>query len=294
MNQKKEYRNKSIPQLLEMDIKDTRTIRTINNKYLERIGTLFSWAEANGYYFEGRNPVKNLYIVSVDDEDTTTSFDKADLIKLFHSDEYKKDTHKHPFQFWCPIIALFTGARQNEIAQFHLSDIRKDKDGIWVFDINKREDKTLKTPSSKRLVPIHSFLQNDLKIYHYVKKLKDKGEKRLFPEIKKKQDSYGPMVSRWFNNKANGYKHKCKIFPTEDGMKKDFHSFRNTFLTHLDRKSVPYRMLQQVVGHSRKKDDTEGYIKGNFPPKQLLKEVVSKIDYKIDFNHLKKSRYVIK
>ena len=75
-------------------------------------------------------------------------------------------------------MALFTGARIDEICQLHLDDIRKEG-GVWVFDINQKEEKKLKNPGSARLVPIHPFLLNDLKILDYVETLRRRGEKRF-------------------------------------------------------------------------------------------------------------------
>jgi hypothetical protein len=50
----KKYRNKSIHQLMKMDIEKTLSERTIN-KHLSRIGTLFDYAITNGFY-NGPNP----------------------------------------------------------------------------------------------------------------------------------------------------------------------------------------------------------------------------------------------
>ena len=87
------------------------------------------------------------------DDELRTVFSNEDLHKLFHSPQYKEDTHNHAYQFWVLIIALFTGMRQNEIAQLYVDDIRQDH-GLWVFDINANApDKHLKTKNAKRLVP---------------------------------------------------------------------------------------------------------------------------------------------
>jgi hypothetical protein len=71
------------------------------------------------------------------------------LKKLFCSKAYLTDGHKKPYHFWLPILALFTGARQNELAQLFLSDIREN-DGLWVIDINaNNESQKVKTKSGK-------------------------------------------------------------------------------------------------------------------------------------------------
>jgi site-specific recombinase XerD len=40
-------------------------------------------------------------------------------------------------KFWVPLIAVFSGLRQEEICQLHVDDVRQE-DGIWYFDINNR------------------------------------------------------------------------------------------------------------------------------------------------------------
>jgi integrase len=127
--------------------------------------------------------------------------------------------------------------RQDEIAQLHLEDIRQDEEGVWFIDINDKGDKKVKTKSARRLVPMHPFIANELKLPDYVKKLKGEGETRLFPELKKGRDGYSKSVSRWFNEK---YKIKCGIQKDADGRLKDFHSYRKTLINHLQGKNVPF------------------------------------------------------
>lgn len=45
--------------------------------------------------------------------------------------------------FWLPLIAVFSGLRQEEIGQLHVADIQRE-DGMWFFDINKRPPRMLK------------------------------------------------------------------------------------------------------------------------------------------------------
>jgi integrase len=75
---------------------------------------------------------------------------EEELEKLMRSEEYINDSHRRSYQFWTPIIALFTGMRQNEIAQLHLDDIRKNEEGVWLIDVNDRGDKKVKTKSARR------------------------------------------------------------------------------------------------------------------------------------------------
>ncbi len=288
MKKNPRYRKKSISEILKMEVPKTLSKTTVA-KYLTRVGALFEYALKNGLY-EGANPATGMNPPKDKRaHEARAPFVKDELVKLFHSDDYIEDRHDKSYQFWMPILALFTGARLNELAQLHLSDIRQAEDGVWVFDINDEEGKRLKAKSSKRIIPIHSFLLNDLNFRSHVEHLKAKGEQRLFPELKEGRDGFGRNVSRWFNET---YRQKCGIVFT-DGRKRDFHSFRDTFITHLVHQKVNDRMRLQVAGHSAGKDMTNVYA-DPFPAKQLYDEVISKLDYGIDLSHLKNSKYVIK
>ena len=81
--------------------------------------------------------------------------------------------------------------RQNEIAQLHLSDIKKSEDGVWVFEvIENREGKSVKTTAGKRLVPIHPFILKELNFRGLCRDLKSKGVERLFHELKKSNEGF--------------------------------------------------------------------------------------------------------
>ena len=223
-NKLKKYRDKSIEQLLKMDVDKTLAERTVN-KHLTRIGTLFDFAITNGFY-DGPNPALKMQLpLSRSDEESRAAYTSDELESLLVSEKYIEDSFAQSYQFWTPIIALYTGMRQNEIAQLYLDDIRQD-DGIWIIDINVNSpDKSLKNRNARRLVPVHPFLIVELKLHQYVEQLRAKGEKRLFPEIKPDRDGYGGPVSKWFNWR---YKGTCGI--ASDGRQKDFHSFRATFM----------------------------------------------------------------
>jgi integrase len=289
-NKVKKYRDKSIQQVLEMDIKKTLSVRTIN-KILTRVGSLFKYAIQEGYV-EGPNPATdmNLPLGKFEDENRAP-FTKVELEKLLLSNQYLYNYHHNSYQFWIPIIALFTGMRQDEIAQLHLDDIRHDEEGFWLIDVNDKGDKKVKTKSAKRLIPIHPFITNELKLPDYVKLLKGEGETRLFPELRKGRDGYSKSVSRWFNQK---YKLECNIQQDADGRMKDFHSFRKTLINYLQRKGVPYLMLKQVMGHSKGKDVTQAVYPERYSSKELFDNVISKIDFGIDLSQLKNSKFVPK
>jgi len=115
------------------------------------------------------------------------------------SQEYGQDQMEKPYQFWMPLIGLYTGMRIEEICQLYVSDLKKI-DGIWCFDINQNKpDKSVKT-SERRIVPLHPFLAEELNFVGYVKSLPDQKD-RIFPELKRIKNRYShhackPLVLR--------------------------------------------------------------------------------------------------
>jgi len=85
-------------------------------------------------------------------------YDKSDLEKLLLTLATSEKSRKHPERFWIPVICMFSGMRQNEIAQLYINDIVQE-DGIWRFNITEySEDKRVKSKAGHRMVPIHPVL----------------------------------------------------------------------------------------------------------------------------------------
>lgn len=292
------YRNKSIAQLLEMaeagKIPKTLSVTTIN-KHLTRATSLFKWAVQNGYI--DRNPSEGLQIATtIRDDEQRAVFTDDDLKKLFHSKDYVKDTHKHGYRFWLPVLALFTGGRLTELCQLYLDDIQKveqqgdSQSPLYVIDINEKGDKKLKTrKSSRRIVPLHDFIVKDLDFIGYVEKLKAQGQKRLFPELKRRKEGYGKTASKWFGD----YRQKCgfKLHRKSDDERKDFHSFRHTVTNFLKQTGVDESVAGELLGHTHS-SITFGRYGKRYSPQVLKEQAIDKLNYRVDLDHLKQSRFV--
>jgi integrase len=119
------------------------------------------------------NPAKDLYIVGAHNKaESYEPFNEEELQTIFQSPLYVEKL-KLPDFYWCPLIALFTGARAEEIASLDLEQIYPVK-GIWIIDILKG-----KTANAKRRVPIHDQLIA-LGLVDYVASLRTAGYKKLF------------------------------------------------------------------------------------------------------------------
>lgn len=139
--------------------------KTINDKLIW-MSAFTNWAIKNGYY-ETANPFKGLALKQTEIvKDRRLPFSQKQLEKIFSTPIYtgkkssKQDDStesgntivKDAF-YWVPLIALYSGARLQEICQLYVTDI-KQVGAIWVFDFNEDgKDKRLKTSSSNRKTP---------------------------------------------------------------------------------------------------------------------------------------------
>jgi integrase len=286
-NKSPQYKGKSLQQIIAMKVGKTLSVERVN-KHLQRAGALFGYAINHGIY-EGPNPATDMQLPKDKWETLKRApYTNDELEKLFRSEQYLKDSFTRSYMFWTPVIALFHGMRQNEIAGLFLDDIKQSEDGVWYFDLFSRK---ANPRDPYRVAPIHPYLLGELNFLAYVESLRGQGHDRLFSELSKGRDGYGRAISNWFNGR---YKDSCGIV-SPDGRMRDFHSFRASFITHLRHKKVHDRLLKEVVGHSVHIDVTDRYT-DPYPMQQLLDEIVSRADFHklLDLTHLKSSKYVVK
>ena len=244
------------------------------NQHLQIIEQFFDFAIKSGRYTL-KNPIEDLE--RVDEEETTKgaeAFNDTDLKKIFNAAEFAKMTRPH--QFWGPLIALFTGARSNEIAMLRLRDIIRQH-GVRCFnithDIDADEPTRTKNKVSRRLVPIHPRLWA-LGLDAYIKDLKNIGATRLFPHLpldkKGKREKY---LSRDFNEKL------LPVVGVHQKRVKVFHSFRDTCIATLADAEIHEKYISQWVGHSAKSMQSISYIP-KAPMNKLSKKIWPKLQFK--------------
>lgn len=268
---KPQYKKLSIPELMELEHNDGMSERNIN-KYLQTYSSLYEWAIRQGEI--SNNHLKHLITKQKSQEAPRDDFtiDQIEAIKTpLLSDKAKyKDHHK-----WCTLIAMYTGARLNEIAQLEIADITTE-DGHPCFhftdEVKGQSDskKGIKTFSSIRFVPIHPNL-NEYGFSEYVTKMKTAGHTRLFPELSYDQNNgYGRNVGRWFS----------QFFLVKQGIKTpklSFHSFRHTVAASLLQANVQEPIVQSITGHASTGVLQKVYAKGYKMSQKL--EALSKLPY---------------
>ncbi len=252
-------KGKTMPELLAHP--DAASFQTPSsatvNKLLGMLGAIISAAEREGQldHIAGfQNPFGKRVKLQVDDraEESRERFTAADLDRIFASPVYAKNSRPTggggEAAFWLPLIALLTGARQNEIAELRLQDLANDAEtGVWHLDIGTEGGRSIKTASSRRKVPLHPVLI-EAGILEYreavSKRSGGEGTKPLWPDIT--TDSAGRRAglwSKWFNRYL-----RTKAGITDS--RKVFHSFRHSFKRSARDTKVSEEMHDAVTGHS--------------------------------------------
>jgi integrase len=149
--------------------------------------------------------------------------------------------------FWLPLMALFTGARLNELAPLTAADVITDP-ATDIVAINIKEDREqgrrLKTIGSARLVPIRPELTRIgfLKFVDWMR-LAAGQQARLFPLlVPGSKGGFGDAWSNWFGDYKQrlGIKNKAIVF----------HSFRHGFKDAARAAHVSEELHDALTGHA--------------------------------------------
>ena len=262
------------------------------NTYLNKVCVVLNWAVREELL--ARNHLRGLRLADpiarmekrrpFSDEQLQLIFE-APLFTGCRDDEsnYAKPGEERPrgSRFWIPIIALHSGMRLNEICQLDVSDVRA-VDGTDCFAVSERSligttDKRLKTSTSERLVPIHSFLKM-LGLADLVRERAGAGHAKLFFDICPGQQGYrSTAFSKWF----------VLFLESADARmtRTSFHSFRHCFRDALRRARVDREIAMRLGGWgsgSKSGLDVSDYYGQGFESSILSSEIE-----KVTFEHIK-------
>jgi len=242
-----------------------QAVRTVEKK-VDAVRQLFKWAYNSSSFIDSdysgifdqkfinkkNNPGKRGYIAFTDEH-------LQNLVNgyLYKGELPTKLKKVEPHKFWVPMIALFSGARLEEICQLYIQDV-VCIDDVWQFRITREDSKgegkkvRIKTKSSERSVPIHSQLLS-MGFVEYFAEVRDTGVQRLFPELSNdnQKQKYSFSVTKWFGDTLSqqiGYDKRSGYC---------FHSFRKNVIQNLQHLTdIPREVRKAVVGHSKGGGDT--------------------------------------
>ena len=283
----KKLRTATLPELTAWGLKHPEAPRVSAatvNKQLGAVMAIASWAHANGIMPEDAQWSDPFAKMSIqEDQSERTSFETAELQQLFAAPAFTEHEYpeggRGPAAFWLPLLALFTGARQGELAGLAAADVQTEPEtGTPLLFITEKlsRGRTLKTKTSQRVIPIHAELVR-LGFLRYVDDVRsrDGADAWLFPlvaPVKGKERSSN--WSKWFGRylRAQGVTDTNKVF----------HSFRHRFKDEARAGNVKAEVHNALMGQS---DATVG---GRYGAKEMLQrfgvtvlqEAVAKVAYR--------------
>lgn len=272
------HRSLTVPELLVLAEKKPDLARlsprTVNDKALGALGAVLAWGASNGYL--EHNPAAGIKVsTGKTSQKSRLPYSIEDLNLIFRFPVYTAGERPKggagESAKWLPLLALFTGARLQELGRLQVADVRQDWD-VWYLDLT---DAGTKTESAKRLVPVHPELVR-LGFLAYVEDRRRKKDAPLFPALKSNQASPTEGWSKWWGRYAR--KHGIT------DPRKVFYSFRHTAKDGFRNSRVSKEYRDALQGHALL---GEGETYGTGTGLQIMAEEMAKLGYHgLDLEHL--------
>jgi integrase len=200
-----------------------------------------------------------------EDQSDREPFSTAELKLLFATPVFTASERPKGGQgeaaYWLPLLGLFTGARRGEIAGLTAADVGPEETSghpVIILAENKRRNRSLKTQSSARTIPLHPELIR-LGFMDFVEGIRRAhGDSAwLFSEIAPDRKGGASGWSKWFSRyiRAHGIKDKNNVF----------HSLRHNFKDALRAAKVPEDLNDALTGHS-----TRGSVGRSYGAKDIV------------------------
>lgn len=177
-----------------------------------------------------------------------------------------------PSEFWLPRISLTTGMRKNEILQLTKDDVRLVS-GVWCFDVNSNNGKSVKNDNSERLVPVPDVIL--------------KAGWLEYVDTVKQGELFTCANSTTFSQRFNRMLDKLGLKPDAgENLLRDFHSFRHTFRANARGFGIAKETADLIGGWRDQEGRTSGDSYGLHFETFIgeLKEAIDKIKYTVSFS----------
>ncbi|UYO37481.1 site-specific integrase [Rhodopseudomonas palustris] len=238
--------------------------KTVDDDYLTPIKTFFTYLVQ--HLWIPANPA--VCVVSSRTRETRRTERPDEARRAFKSEQINayfqyvvRRRSRATEDYWLPILALYTGARLNELCQIEPRRIimhngRWHIDLLTIYDPNEIESAVknlqgaekvkarlkLKTASARRQIPIHDDLIK-IGFVEFVDQRRNHTKYlRLFPSLQPDQYGYySSAVGKRLNRDIK--RAGAKAADTS------FYSFRHSFSSALERALVPSRTKDRIMGH---------------------------------------------
>lgn len=215
------------------------------------------------------------------DGKTRVAFAADDLARIFNSaiytDGYLPQVGGRDACYWLPLLALYSGARVEELAQLLVKDVRYVAElGHYLNISDEAEHAKLKNSASRRRVPVHPVLVA-CGFIDYVQQ--QKAGKLLFPHLK--PNPRGKMGGYFSNFFSIYLRQRVRI----TDKRKVFHSFRHTFKDTCRKVGIEEAVHDALTGHTGNSVSRK-YGNEQFPLEPLF-EAIERYDIAdLDLTHL--------
>lgn len=200
---------------------------------LNSLVAFWEWLAMNGRVPRGVNPWKGFRLSKKTTDANRAEkrpYETAELVQLF-----AEQPAYSGLSDLC-VLALFTGARQDELCSLLASDVATSDAGGWVVHIRRS-----KTKAGRRSIVVSHAHAASI----FARRTEGKGGgELLFPEFR--PGGYDAKLA-WGASKAFGRFKRKRGLPADV----DFHSFRRNFITMLENRGVDQVALARYVGHTR-------------------------------------------
>jgi integrase len=257
-------RTATLPELVQWSREHPGIVRigaaTIN-KWLTCLQGVLNWARKNGVIADEvswGDPVSGMRLKVARSQ--RRPWEPVELSILFSSPIYlqgkRPNGGKGEAAYWLPLLALYSGARLNELAPICADDIKLDQlSGVHFMNVIEDEDagRRLKTEASIRVVPIHPELIRIGFLEFVDLQRADRGASaRLLPQLTRgSKGGFGEAFSKWFG--------RYKVSLGIDNKKSVFHSFRHGFKDALRAAGVNEDINDALTGHGGGNVVARGY-----------------------------------
>lgn len=228
-----------------------KTISTTND-HSDKLRALFAVAKTRDLIQQ--NPAEGLTLKDpIPAKEKRMPFDTPALVRIFSSPVFtsgeRPDAGAGEAAYWLPLLALYTGARLEELGQLHPDDVYRetyeDESGmnreVWVLRIAEvAEGQELKNKGSTRRVPLHLELIR-LGFIEFVEARREKS--RIFFELK--PDTRGRETGNWSKWFGRWRRARCGV----NGSLMTFHSFRHLFKDLCRAAGVDEPVHDALTGH---------------------------------------------
>lgn len=261
---------------------------TINTKYLAPLRRIYEYHIKNGLKAKlPTNPFDGIAAEKRRKPDLSTKrreFNTIEVTALFQLPLFvgskalsqkglyqAGDKRVSDYRYWVPLIALFTGARLNEICALAVSDFHEE-DGIPYIVIREGgEGQSLKSQAAFRRVPLHAQLIK-LGLPKFVEYQSALGHIRLFEELELDADGYVSSDASKFLNRLVDRIEQPGVMDVGELV---FYCTRHTVVGQLRSNDVREDVSMEIVGH-----ELDSVHSGYGSVKlSALKEALDRIDY---------------